>query len=182
MAIFHLAKSLPLRLECLGKAITKGECIFDVVMSVRFLVVVTSKRIITVDIPDDVLFEAVMLDAWECDGISCTESTSQLIVAVGKGRGNSLEASLGRIDLYRYEKRGPTRKLSLGCTVSLPLKDRPKRVSLSPDAGVLICVTTIQNKLLVWDLNEDLSPSEQPFEFLKYRFRKVSVCQLATST
>ena len=184
LALFHLgspesANPLPLELESLGKIVTKGEPIFDVAMSGNFLAIVTSQRILFVDVTGDRLLEAVRLDAWEYGGISLSESATALIIAVGKGQGSSLEASHGKIDLYKYKREGRSPKLSLWLTLPLSVNDRPKRVYLSPDARILSCVTMIRNTLLIFNLDENFSSPAQPFAFSKNRFRKVSACQSA---
>lgn len=57
----------------------------------------------------------------------------------------------------------------------LPTQDRPKRLTLSPETQTLICVTRIQNKLLVWDLDESHLPLSEPFDFVKNHYRVVRI-------
>lgn len=162
-----------------GKDFTKGEPIFDVAMSQSFLSVVTSQCIRTVNIIDNYALEAMPHGEWEANGVACYENASQLVLALGEGQGNSLKSSKGQITLFKYGIRSRLKKLSLHSTLKLPTQDRPKRVSLDANGRILTCVTTIQNRVMVWDLDEDCATSKEPFDYAKNHYSVVSVANVA---
>jgi len=159
----------------LDRLFTNREPIFEVVMSSRFLVIVTNRRVLTVNVADDYQVEPVSYENWEAAGVACYESGTQFILAVGRGQGNSLQNSRGLIEIYRYEIGSSSRKLQLCSSFMLPTQDRPKRLTLSPETQTLTCVTRIQNKLLVWDLDESHLPLSEPFDFVKNHYRVVRI-------
>ena len=171
ISMFHLnnPKGKPLEL---GRDFTNGDPILDAAMSQRFLVIATSQRILTFDLVERHQLEVVSFDAWESSGIACFESSNQLVLALGQGQGNSSKASQGQIVVYKYEKSSRLKRLEACSTLPLPTQDRPKRVYLNAVPRILTCVTTIQNRVLVWDLDESFSPVSEPFDFVKNHYRK----------
>lgn len=73
--------------------------------------------------------------------------------------------------LYKYAK-DDSADLSLCSEATLSTQDRPKRVKVYK--RIAVCVTTIQNKLLVWRVDDNLYAEEEPFEFVKNRYSLVS--------
>lgn len=159
-----------------GERFTRGEPIFDTVMSSRFLVVVTSTRVLTVDITNGDEFEAITHGDWDLAGVAVHETGSHLLLALGHGKGDSSRNGRGQIEIYMHERNDRSCNFSLCYTLILPSKDRPKRLSFSGDGQILTCVTMIQNKLLVWKLAQDFSSRVGPFNFVKNHYRKVSLC------
>ena len=150
-------------------------------MSESFLVIITCQCVRVINVRNDYELEASPHGEWEPSGVACFESETGLKVALGLGQGNSLKSSRGQIVLFKYELGTRPKKLSLCSTIKLPTGNRPKRISFDADVGILTCVTTIQNKILVWHLDEDLSASGEPFDFLKNHYRVVSTTQHHTS-
>ena len=158
------------KLEDLSTDFTHGESIFDVVMSTSFLVVVTNKRAIIVNLIHRWHFPAIAYNDWDPAGVACHESSSRFVLALGHGRGSSLKSSEGLIHLYGYELGNSQRKLSLRSNLKLPTQNRPREVSLSRDARIVTSVTTIQSRVFVWDLDENLTPLTKPFDFVKNHY------------
>lgn len=161
----------------LGRDFTNSEPVFDVVMSGSFLVVITSLCVRFINIRNNHELEATSHGEWEPSGVACSENETRLVMALGQGQGNSLESSKGQIALFRYAPGTGPRKMSPCSTIKLPARNRPKRISLDADGRTLTCVTTIQNRLLVWHLNEDFSAAGEPFDFVKNHYRVVSTHQ-----
>lgn len=157
-----------------GKDFIYEEPIFDVVMSQRYLVVITSQCMRIINIRSTHELESVPHAEWEPTRVACYESETHLMIALGQGQGNSLESSKGRIVCYKYKIDSGSGKLSMCPILTLLSQDRPKRVSLDADGKIVTCVTTIRNKLLVWDLDEDPSALGKPFEFIKNHYSLVS--------
>ncbi len=163
-----------------GQDYTNGEPIFDVVMSQRFLVVATSQCVRVIDILKSYKIETLPYGEWGPGGLACYETEDQLLVALGQGQGNSLKYSKGRILLCKYDIDSHARNLSLCRTLELPTRDRPKRVSLDANGKVVTCVTAIQNKLLVWELDEHFSAPGERLNFAKNHYSVVSTSNTAS--
>lgn len=181
VSVFHLAdlgaqstESAFLRTLDLGRDFTHSEPVFDVVMSGSFLVVITSLCVRVVNVRNNYELEASAHGEWEPSGVSCSENGTRLVIALGQGQGSSLESSKGQIVLFRYEPGTRPRKMSPCSIIKLPARNRPKRISLDADGGILTCVTTIQNRLLVWHLDENFSTAGEPFDFIKNHYHVVS--------
>ena len=156
------------------KRLTHGEPILDAKMSPMFLITVTTGRVLISNVANNQEFEPILHGSWEPAGLAVHESETHLVLILGYGRGNSIENTEGRVDIYRYRIGGRSRKLSHHSSLTLPTRARPKRLSLSGDGRILTCVTAIQNKLLVWELGDDVSSSMEPFAFTKNKYRRVS--------
>ena len=113
--------------------------------------------------------------------MACFEDETRLIAALGQGQGNSLKFSKGQLALFKYVPGTFPMKLSMCCVLKLPTGSRPQRVSLDADGKILACVTTIQNKLFVRHLGDDLSASNEPFEFVKNHYCVVSTLDATLS-
>lgn len=158
-----------------GQSYTNGELIFDVVMSQRFLVVATSQRVRIIDILESYKVEAIPYGEWGPGGVACHETESQFIIALGQGQGNSLRSSKGRVILRKYDIDSRARNLLLCPTLTLLTQDRPKRVSLDANGKLVTCVTTIQNKLLVWELDEHFSAPAERLNLVKNHYTVVRI-------
>lgn len=181
VSVFYLAdlraqstKSAFLRILDLGRDFTNSEPVFDVVMSKNFLVIITSLSMRVINVRNNYELEVISHGEWEPSGVACSENETRLVIALGQGQGNSLESSKGQIVFFKYEPGTRPRKISPCSTIKLPARNRPKRVSLDADGRTLTCVTTIQNRLLVWYLNENFSTAGEPFDFVKNHYRVVS--------
>ena len=173
--------TLPQALD-LGKDCTSGEPIFDVVMShQRFLVVVTSQCVRVITICSNYKLETIPHREWEPSGVACHENGTHLVISLGQGQGYSRESAECRITLCKYELDSLPRKLSYS-SFKLPTEHRPKRISLDADGSIVTCVTTIQNKLLVWEVHEDFVASKEPFDFVKNHYAVVSTPNRTLST
>lgn len=154
------------------------EPIFDVVMTKNYLIVATDQSLRIIDIDNTRELGRIPHGDWEPTRVAYHESQIHLIIALGQGQGSSMQSSAGRIMLYKFTK-DRSANLSLTSEANLSTRDRPKRLNLYEK--IVTCVTTIQNKLLVWTLddvvwtsNDGLHPQVEPFEFVKNHYRVVS--------
>ena len=168
------------RILVFDRDFTNTEPVFDVIMSEGFLIIITCQFVRVINVRDDYELEASRYGEWEPSGVACFENETNLKVALGQGQGNSLKSLKGQIVLFKYEMGTRPRKLSLCSTIKLPTGNRPKRISLDADVGILTCVTTIQNKIFVWYLEADFSTSGEPFDFLKNHYRVVGTHPAST--
>lgn len=189
VSVFHLAdlgaqctESAILQTLDLGREFTNGEPVFEVIMSESFLVTVTSQCVRVMNVRNNYELEASPHGKWEPSGAACSENETSLVIALGQGQGNSLSSSIGRIVVFKYVPGTRPRKLSPCLTIRLPTGNRPKRIALHADGRILTCVTTIQNKVFVWYLDEDFSASREPFDFVKNHYRVVSIAHIILST
>ena len=172
-----------------GRELTNGEPIFDACMSSRFLVIATNARLLTIDIASHCHFEPIAHDGWEPDGVACFEDGGYFVLAVGCGQGHSSSNSRGVVEIYNYQIGSRTQRLVHCNSLTLPIYDRPKKVTIGADPRIVTCVTRIQNKIFLWDLDETFSQLNEPFNFLKNRSRVenyptgiTSICQYMSST
>ena len=167
----------------LDKRATHGEPIVDAKMSLNFLITVTTKRVLIINISNKQEFEPILHRNWEPAGLAMHESESEslLVLILGYGKGNSLETTDGRIEIYKYRIGSRSRKLSYHSSPTLPTRARPKRLSLKEDGRILTCTTAIQSKLLVWELDQDFSSSAEPLAFTKNKYRQVSAHHLIST-
>lgn len=151
-----------------------GEIIRNVSSSRKFLVVVTSKRLLVFGIGADAPIENILHGDWDPSGLACHESKTHLVVFLGQCQRNTTNKYNGQIRVYRYRINGQASELPV-FALSVPANDCPKRFSFDEGSQTLTCITRIQNKLLMWSLDDDfLSSSSEPFEFLKNKYTAVS--------
>ena len=163
-----------IRILDIGRDLRNGELVFNVVMSGSFLVIITSLFVRVINVRNNYELELISHGEWEPSGVACSENETRLVIALGQGQGSSLESSKGQIVFFKYEPGTRSRKISPCSTIKLPARNRPKRISLDADRRILTCITTIQNRLLVWHLNENFSTAGEPFDFVKNHYRVVS--------
>ena len=152
--------------ENLGSDFVHQDRILDVVMSRRFLVVVTTSSILIKNVTNGQMIDGITHGDWDTSGVACRESGERVMIALARGRGNRSN-TIGQIEIYQYTIGTAPRKMSYYSTMELPIRDRPKKICLSHDGRILTCVTTIQNKLLIWHLDGNHSAMTAPFVFLK---------------
>ena len=170
------------RALCIDKRATHGEPIVDAKISLNFLVTITTERVLISNISNKQEFEPILHGNWEPAGLAIHESETLLIIILGYGKGFSLETTDGRIEIYKYRIGSRSRRLACCSSPTLPTRARPKRLSLKEDGRILTCVTAIQSKLLVWELDENFSSSVEPFAFTKNRYRQEQYEVGVTST
>ena len=156
-----------------------GECIRHIASSQRYIVIITNKRLLVFNLDATTPFDTTLHGNWDPSGLACHESETHLVVFLGQCQRNKANKYNGQIRVYRYSIDGQAKKLPL-FTLSVPANDCPKRLSFDTNSQILTCITRIQNKLLVWKLDDDFLSLLEPFEFLKNKYTAVSVQRLTT--
>ena len=150
------------------------EFIRNVTSSRSYVIVVTNKRLLVFGIHLETAIDTLPHGKWDPSGLACHESETGPVVFLGKCQRNSKTSDYcGQIGVYRYGKEGQAEKLP-SFVLNVPANDYPKRLSFHPDSRILTCITRLQNKLLVWKLNDDFLSSWGPYEFKKNDYTAVS--------
>lgn len=149
-----------------------GEIIRNVSSSKAFLTVVTSKRLMIFKIDADAPIDTILHGDWDPSGLACHEDKTHFVVFLGHCQRNKTNKYNGQIRVYRYRIDGRA-KLPV-YVLNVPANDCPKRFSFDEHSRILTCITRIQNKLMMWCLNDDFLSSSEPFEFLKNKYTAVS--------
>ena len=161
----------------------KHECIRGVASSRLYIVIVTNKRLLIFKIDPatpETAMDTFQHVEWDPSGLACHESETHLVVFSGQCQRNSITSDYcGQIGVYRYRKEGQARKLP-SFVLNVPANDYPKRLSFHADSRILTCITRLQNKLLIWKLNDDFLSVWGPCEFQKNDYTAVSA-RLATA-
>lgn len=151
-----------------------GECIRSVAASTQaFIIIVTNKRLLIFNLDTDVPIVNTSHGDWDPSGLACHESETHLVVFIGQCQRNNTDKYNGQIKIYRYRIDDQLIQLPV-FAFNVPANDCPKRVSFDSDSQILTCITRIQNKLLVWKLNDEFLSSLEPFRFLKNKYAAVS--------
>ena len=150
----------------------KREIIRYVASSRSCIIVATNKRLIAYNIDTQTLIDATSHGDWDPSGLACHESETHLIVFLGQQRSDSIKRS-GQIRVCRYRKINQAEELAV-YVLNVPTNDYPKRFSFDADSHILTCITRLQNKLLVWGLDETFFAPSEPFKFFKNSFTAVS--------
>lgn len=155
----------------------KDECVFNVALSARILFVVTNRRMITIDITKELKDSEIDSTSygadWDPSGLACYESSGQIVVLLGQCRGNQKRGFQGQVKVFKC-KVDSRAKLKYCSTISLLDPDWPKILCHEAKENILTCVTGIQNKLLAWKLEDDLSGSTEILNFQKNKYAAVS--------
>lgn len=146
-----------------------GEFIRNVASSQAFMVIVTNKRLLIFQIDADTPVDTILHRDWDPSGLACRESETHLVVFLGQCQLNKTKNHTGQIKIHRYRIHSQVQKLPI-VALNLPANDYPKRLSFDTDSRILTCITRIQNKLLVWKLDDEFLSSSEPFEFLKNKY------------
>lgn len=154
-----------------------GEFIRNVASSQAFMVIVTNKRLLVFKVDANTPVDTILHRGWDPSGLACRESETHLVVFLGQCQLNKIKNYTGQIKIYRYRIDGQFKKLPIAA-LNLPANDYPKRLSFDTDSRILTCITRIQNKLLVWKLDDEFLSSLEPFEFLKNKYTAVSAQNL----
>ena len=158
-----------------------NECIRGVASSRLYIVIVTNKSLLVFKImdPATAMYTLPHLK-WDPSGLACHESETHLVVFSGQCQRNTTTGDYcGQIGVYRYRKEGQARELP-SFVLNVPANDYPKRLSFHADSRILTCITRLQNKLLMWKLNDDFLSVWGPCEFQKNDYTAVSA-RLATA-
>ena len=155
------------------------ECIRNIASSLAYIIVVTNRRLLVFKIDKETLIDAIPHGDWDPSGLACHESETNLVIFLGQCQRNAINQYNGQIKVYRYQVNGQAKKLP-AFILNVPASDNPKRVSFDTDSQILTCITRIQNKLLVWKLDDYFLSSSEPFEFLKNKYPAVSARNSAT--
>ena len=150
-----------------------GEIIRNVSSSQAFVIIVTNKRLLVFKIDADDPIDTILHGDWDPSGLACHESKTHLVVLLGQCQRNETNKYNGQIRVSRYRIDGQINKLPV-FSLNMPANDCPKRLSFDKHSQIVTCITRIQNKLLMWRLNDDLLSSSEPFEFSKNKYTAVS--------
>lgn len=152
----------------------KHECIRGVASSRLYIVIVTNKRLLVFKIDRETAIDTLSHEKWDPSGLACHESETHIVVFSGQCQRNGKTGDYcGQIGVYRYRKEGQARKLP-SFVLNVPANDYPKRLSFHADSRILTCITRLQNKLLMWKLNDDFLSVWGPYEFQKNDYTAVS--------
>ena len=95
-----------------------------------------------------------------------------MVAFSGQRQRNKSNKYNGQIRICIYRKGGQTERPPV--CLEVPANDYPKSLSYHAGSRMLTCITRLQNKLLVWRLDDEFSSSLKPFEFLKNNYTVVS--------
>lgn len=154
------------------KQFKNSEIIRNVSSSQAFVIIVTNKRLLVFKIDADGPIDTILHGDWDPSGLVCHESKTHLVVFLGQSQRNEANKYNGQIKVYRYRMDGQASKLPV-FALNMPANDCPKRVSFDKHSQILTCITRIENRLLVWILNDDFLSSSEPFEFFKNKYTAV---------
>ena len=157
-----------------------NECIRGVASSRLYIVIVTNKSLLVFKIDSETAIDTFPHLKWDPSGLACHESETHLVVFSGQCQRNSKTGDYcGQIGVYRCRKEGQARRLP-SFVLNVPANDYPKRLSFHADSRILTCITRLQNKVLMWKLNDDFLSVWGPYEFQKNDYTAVSA-RLATA-
>ena len=152
-----------------------GERIRSVGSSKSGLVVVTNDRQLTFNIQAEAAEVPVGTSShgdWDPSGVACHETETQWVVFLGQCQRNESNGYNGQIKVYRYRKDGQAEGLP-STILKIPTNDCPKKVFFHAGSQILICITRIQNKLLMWKLHGDFSSTPEPFDLFQNGYTAV---------
>ena len=149
-----------------------GERIMDVASSRSGIVIATNRSLSVFDLDADVSIGITSYEGWDPSGLACHETKTHLVAFSGQRQRNKNTKYNGQIRICMYRKGGETERPPV--CLEVPANDYPKSRSYHADSRMLTCITRLQNKLLVWKLDDEFSSSLKPFEFFKNNYTVVS--------
>ena len=149
-----------------------GELIMDVASSRSGIVIATNRRLSVFNIDANVPIGITAYEGWDPSGLACHETEDHLVAFFGQRQRNKTNNYNGQILVCMYRKEGQTERPPV--CLEVPANDYPKSLSYHADSRMLTCITRLQNKLLVWKLDDEFSSPLKPFEFLKNSYTVVS--------
>ena len=155
----------------------KDECIFHVALSVRILIIITNRRLIAVEVREATNYSHIDSTSheagWDPSGLACYEISGHLIILLGQCRGNQRRGFQGHIKVFKCMINHRTR-LNYCFTIPLPDQDWPKILCYEAEKNIVICVTGIQNNVLAWNVDSDLTQSVKIMNFHQNTYSAVS--------
>ena len=154
-----------------------GERIRSVATSQSGIVVVTNDRQIIFNIQASTPETPVGTSShgkWDPSGVACHESETHYVVFLGQCQRNKSNGYDGQIRVYKYKKNSQAEGLPISI-LKIPINDCPKKVFFHADSQILICITRLQNKLLVWKLDDEFSSTPEPFDLFQNGYTAVGV-------
>ena len=148
-----------------------GERIMDVASSRSGIVIATNRSLSIFDIDANASVDITSHADWDPSGLVCHETETHLVAFSGQRQRNKSNKYNGQIRVCMYRKEGQTARPPI--CLEVPANDYPKSLSYHADSRMLTCITRLQNKLLVWKLDDDFSSALKPFEFLKNNYTVV---------
>ena len=152
------------------------ERIRSVASSKSGIVLITNERQIIFNIQAKVAESPVgssLHGVWDPSGVACHESETHFVVFLGQCRRNESNGYNGQIRVYKYRKDGQAQEFPI-FIFPIPANDCPKKVFFHAGSQILICITRLQNKLLVWRLDEGFSSTQEPFDLFQSGYTAVS--------
>ena len=154
----------------------RGERIRSVASSMTGIVAITNERQEIFNIQAKVAESPVgssLHGVWDPSGVACHESETQFVVFLGQCRRNESNGYDGQIRVYKYKKDSQAQEFPISI-FPIPANDCPKKVFFHAGSQILICITRLQNKLLVWRLDEGFSSTHDPFDLFQSGYTAVS--------
>ncbi|KAL8748491.1 MAG: hypothetical protein Q9184_007263 [Pyrenodesmia sp. 2 TL-2023] len=106
---------------------------------------------------------------WDPRGLALHEENSKILVAVGHRRREKGRCE-GQVVLYEVTL-SPSARADLTQIYQLPMQDQPKSLLFHCDGGILTCITSIRNSVLVWKL-----PDSIPVDITRHKHNPVRTC------
>lgn len=154
----------------------KGECIINARITHKYLMVVTSTRLFTVDFTRGkrALELNVTTDRdWDPSGLMCHEDHGYVVIILGQRK--CIDESgcyIGRLEIIRRRIGSSTRLLPHH--ICIPGYDFPKKLGYDPNDQLITCITKLENKVIVWKINDGFEAMVAPFEYVHDRYTEVS--------
>ena len=141
----------------------KGQMIQRVAIDGHWIAVCTNEHLVIIDMEDNSMTNRRAHGDWESVGLAVHKSDSKFWVVLGQcklGR-SSWE---GRVLLFSISLSVPLSSVILEPRMySVPQNDKPMNVDISSDGTFFMCLTRLQNSVIVWKLLPDFGQDQSPF-------------------
>ena len=154
----------------LNKDIEHRGCILNAVLSQTYLVIVTTEHMLIISMVDEYRSESIAHGKWDPSGLACDERSSVLMILLGQCRGRLSKGFEGQIKVYTCTRESRRRNLTRHSEIPIPGRDGPKRIALNANMRFITCITRAENKVLTWQLDDDLELSKESYAFVKNRY------------
>ena len=178
---FKLVKKLSHRIDPKGTMTiaqqNKYETIRRAALSDRFLIIATTYRLLIIITASGILFDTKVHGDWENSALAIYEKEIYLIIVLGQHRRNSNGQREGQIKFLTYvngdRSENSLTVLSRAFPESEP--DFPRKLVFSTDGSLLLCVTKLLNKILIWRVGEQFASLDNLYGFRRNGFASVRI-------
>ena len=152
--------------------------IMRVALSANFLVVATTQQTRIIGVSSGESIQTLPNCNAPPSTLAVLERGIQLIIILGQCHGLPPSKCQGQIKICRYFIARGMESSHTTTNLGLLDGDYPKQLYIEADANLVCCVTGIQNKLLVWKVDDNLDKSDEPLEYVKNYYCPVKRCLL----